>query len=103
MSEINDLVIQVQDHWRHELSKAVAVIAETGRERNALAAELEQTQSTLNAALEGRQWQLQRALKAEAAIRDMLDGDCLPGCRTEYASGCTCWEEKARRALRNEG
>lgn len=68
MSRIADLVTQVQDHWQHELSKAVEVIAETGRERNALQAELEQAHATLTAAMEGRQWQLERAVQAEAEV-----------------------------------
>jgi chromosome segregation ATPase len=40
ISTISSLVTQVQDHWQRELSKAVKVIAETGRERNALQAEV---------------------------------------------------------------
>lgn len=58
-----------EDHKRldcsHELSK---LIAELASENERLSAELAATMSTLNAAIEGRKWQLERAMKAEAEV-----------------------------------
>lgn len=71
-----------------------------------LRTEVEALSRELEVARECHVEKLQRATQAEAEIRrlraalsDMLNGDCLPGCRTEYASGCNCWTEKAQRAL----